>query len=214
MDEVIERWRKAAPDLTIVCKDGEVKAIRAVLATASSTFDTMLNGPFIESNRNMIKMPDDKSNIVKAAIMYIQYGDLPENEPEEVILFLDKYGVNMSALNTMIIEHIKDPNNALRIYGKLGNPKLDVLRKDLVSSIIIGGMNGHAVTCVACGKHVPWKCFECPENKICAHAIDYKKRKIHLLKMHPASESIFKKIKLNKPDPKLVGRAFLEYFNA
>lgn len=216
MAEVIERLRQATPDLTIVCKDGEVMAIRAILAAASQTFDTMLNGPFVEGKSHIINMPDDFVQVVQAAVMYIQYEDLPQTEPEEVMLFLDKYGVKQTALCESFVMHIQDGDNALRVYGKLH--RFDEVKSANVRKILLATINKcliseHVMVCNACNYSEIWRCNICNTCEPCYHR-DSRRSHHGSCEKTPNGELIVKKRKFIDPDYELLGRATAEFYGS
>jgi len=222
MAEVIKRWRHIVPDLTIICKDGKAKAIRTVLVAASSVFTAMLAGQFIEGGSNMINMPDDYVDIVQAAINYIQYGDAPKDNPEDIVIFLDKYDVKITEseddpLYKILMHLAKTRDGSIRTYSKiLDTSLLPNLRKKLLNTINSWVQARFVMQCSSCNMwglgtcnincaNMNSPCSVCKQyiNDSCPH-INCKDKPCGTWKVLP--------FKFNDTDYELIGRAITEYY--
>lgn len=224
MEEVINRIRKVPTDLTIVCQDGNVFAIKSMIAASSPAFAAMLSGKFIENN--VINMPEDSAILVQAAVNYIQLGELPVTLlPEDLMVFLDKYCVEHESLIKELINILDKVNvsfkfdRAMSIYEKIcDNAHYEQLRKKAAKSIATGIRITYKLVCDACGDSTIWTCNSCKFASFthdikCDEGCDFKKPLFHQkCTKDPRGHHQAVKIIRKNVDPYLLGRAIYDYY--
>lgn len=221
MNSIIERWRHVTSDLTIVCKDGGVMAIRDILAAASPVFAAMLNGPFIEGDNSVINMPEDSVDIVRGVIAYIQYGDIPASNPEDIVIFLDKYDVKITEseddpLYKVLMHFATTRDGSIRIYSKIVNTLLlPKLRRDILHTINKWIKARFALKCDSCNILALWECKNNCANmdSSCSKCTFY----IDGLRSHDDCKNTpcgtwMVVPKFDGIDNELIGRAVMEYY--
>ena len=75
-------------DVTLKCKNGEIKAHRNFLASASPVFDRMLYGDFKEREQNVIELPEHSYATMRLLMDFIYTGQCRINELDDILLLL------------------------------------------------------------------------------------------------------------------------------
>ena len=75
-------------DVTLKCKNGEIKAHRNFLASASPVLDRMLYGDFKEREQNIIELPEHSYTTIKLLMDFIYTGQCRINELDDILLLL------------------------------------------------------------------------------------------------------------------------------
>jgi len=224
MEEVVDRIRKIPTDLTIVCQDGNVFAIKSMIAASSPAFAAMLSGKFIENN--VINMPEDPAVLVQAAVNYIQLGELPTKlSPEDLMVFLDKYCVEHKSLIKKLfdtldgLDRLFKFDRAMSIYQKIcDNVHYKQLRMKAAKTIAIGIRMTYELVCDACGDSTIWTCNSCKfasftHDLKCDDGCDFKKPSFHQkCTKNPRGYHQAIKIIRKNVDPYLLGRALYDYY--
>jgi len=203
-------------DLTIICKDGEVKADRAKMAAASPVFDTVLNGPFTENVTGILNLSEYSTEIVQMAVDYVQKGDSVDMVSDDFLLFLDKYGIKIAETHKFNFGF----DDALRLYGKIVDTSLlNGLRKEILVAIDDYIKARYEYECSTCGLCMIYICKTCINNYYATTCTDCEQsindyNIVHGNCQKPGGKWIVKEKKLCDGDYILIGRAIVELYKS
>merc|ERR1719411_2546509 len=124
---------EASSDLTICCKDKEIRVHKLILMARSPVFQAMLGSDMVEKSQGMIKIEDADMEVVRQMVRYMYIAKIEQDytKVKELLVLANKYQVLelVNFCSSQIFESLSE-DNALEIgmFGEMHNSEVLINR--------------------------------------------------------------------------------------